>query len=595
ATGTITPTVLAALDAGKHTILVRALDSAGNWGVVGGAIFNLPKTGPQTTSGSALDIPANGLAPVSISATGDDSAAAGTITNAEYFIDTVGANGAGTAMLVNRTASIVSVDADIAAATVHALTEGTHHVFVHSKDSLGLWGPPLDIPLPVDFTGPGVDAASVGPNPNNGTVSDKSNPGYVAISAQITDRDAGHALQNPIADAEAFLDPKVANPAGGTGLQLVAVDGVLDSTTEAFYGLIPLSQIKALTTGTHHVFVRGMDTAGNWGVLFGVDLIIDKIAPVLGTLSATPNPTNGAANVTLSAPLTEANTLSVAEFWVGTVDPGAGKGTAVPFGVAAGTVSATVPLAGVPAGANQFNLRVQDKAGNWSLAVSRSVTVQKPNAIFADTFDGGTLSSWSSITGTPSVMPAAGIPAGGTNKGMQVTLLGTNQNVASYVTDTTPAAEATYHAKFSFDPNTLTSGTNPTTAVLTILQAQTATAGQVFAVQYRVSGALKQVRTVMSRSGTTAVTNGAWVTLAAGAHTLQVDWKAGPATGATAGSLTLSVDGVLAYVSTGNTSTLRVETVRLGVIAGFSNGTGSTRSRGTAWFDSFVSVRNLPF
>ena len=48
------------LDAGKHTVFVRALDAAGNWGVVGSVIFNLPKTGPQTTNGSVADVPANG-------------------------------------------------------------------------------------------------------------------------------------------------------------------------------------------------------------------------------------------------------------------------------------------------------------------------------------------------------------------------------------------------------------------------------------------------------------------------------------------------------------------------------------------------------
>ena len=38
---------------------------------------------------------------------------------------------------------------------------------------------------------------------------------------------------------------------------------------ESVYGLIPLSQVKALANGTHHVFVRGQDAAGNWGALFG--------------------------------------------------------------------------------------------------------------------------------------------------------------------------------------------------------------------------------------------------------------------------------------------------------------------------------------
>jgi hypothetical protein len=593
--GTISTTVLAALSAGKHTIFVRGLDSAGNWGVIGGAIFNLPKTGPQTTNGSVLDAPANGSADVAVSATGDDSAAGGTITDAEYFVDTVGANGTGTALAVNRTATIVSVDGTITAAAVAALSEGTHHVFVHSKDSLGLWGPTLDIPLPVDFTGPAVDAATVGPNPTNTVISDKSNPGYLVVSAQITDRDAGNALQNPIVDAEAFLDPKVANPAGGTGLQLLAVDGSLNSTTEAVYGLIPLSQVKPLANGVHHVFVRGQDSAGNWGPLFGVDLIVDKIAPVLGTLTASPNPTNGAPNVTLQAPLTEVNNLAVAEFWTGTVDPGVGKGTAVQFSTAvAGQVSAIVPVAGLASGTYQFNLRVQDKAGNWSTSKSVSVTVVRPNAIFSDTFDSGTLASWSSSTGTPSATSAAGIPSGGTNKGLQVTLPGGTSNAASYVTDTSPAVETTYHAKFSFNPNTLTSGTNPSSAVLTIFDAQTATNGTVFTVQYRVTGAQKQIRTVMSRSTGGAIT-GAWVNLAAGAHTVQVDWTAGPATGATAGSLKLSIDASNVQSLTGNTNTLRIETVRLGVISGFSVGSGSNRSAGTAWFDSFVSVRNLPF
>ena len=138
----------------------------------------------------------------------------------------------------------------------------------------------------VDLTGPAVDAASVGPNPSNGVLTDKSNPGYLVVSAQISDKDAGGQPQSKIADAEAFLDPTNPNPAGGTGLQLIAVDGRLDSTTEAVYGLIPISQIRALPNGTHHVFVRGQDAAGNWGALYAINLIVDKTAPVLGTPTA---------------------------------------------------------------------------------------------------------------------------------------------------------------------------------------------------------------------------------------------------------------------------------------------------------------------
>jgi hypothetical protein len=83
--------------------------------------------------------------------------------------------------------------------------------------------------------------------------------------------------------------------------------------------------------------------------------------------------------------------------------------------------------------------------------------------------------------------------------------------------------------------------------------------------------------------------NGNWVGLGAGQRVLQVDWAAGPATGASAGSLVLKVDGTTVSRQNGNTSTLRVETVLLGVTAGVTAGAGSPS--GTAYFDSFVSTR----
>ncbi len=165
--GIAPPVALDCLSAGKHTVFVRALDSEHNWGVVGSVIFNLPKTGPQTTAGSVTSSPANGATAVSISATGDDSAAGGTITAAEYFIaddiGDVGTDGSGVKMDRNRTSTVVAESATLSAATVNALPEGTRHLWVHSQDSLGLWGPFLDIPLIIDKTGPVVTDASVGP------------------------------------------------------------------------------------------------------------------------------------------------------------------------------------------------------------------------------------------------------------------------------------------------------------------------------------------------------------------------------------------------------------------------------------------------
>jgi FtsP/CotA-like multicopper oxidase with cupredoxin domain len=569
ATGTITTAMLDALDAGRHTVFVRAHDAVGNWGVVGSAILNLPKTGPQTINGSIADVPANGTVAVSVSATGDDSDAGGIITQAEYFLDTVGTSGAGTPMTLNRSASVVSEDADLSTATLGALAEGVHHVYVHSKNSLGLWGPPLDIELPIDVTGPAVDAASVGPNPTNGVLADKSHPGNLLISTQITDKDAGGALQSKLTDAEAFLDPKVPNPVGGTGLQMLPVDGKVDSTGEAFYGLIPLTQVKALADGTHHVYVRGQDAAGNWGPLFAVNLVVDKAVPVLGALTASPNPTAGADTLILTAPVTDASLIAKAEYWLGGTDPGVGKGISVPVSVVAGKVQVTVPLASVPPGNQVFNLRVQDLAGNWSKSVNTTVSVQRPNRIFSDDFESGGFGFWGTTTGGAMNTPAAALPSPielGSLRGLQVTGPG-----AGYLTDNTPAAETSYHARFVFNRSTLAS------SAVSLLQGRTAT-GQAFALDYRLNGSTPQLRVVLNRNTGSAI--GGWVTLASGPHTLQVDWTSG-----STGTLKLSVDGTSQPTLSGSNSNLRIETAWLGL----SNGTSSNTSK--AYFDSFASTR----
>ncbi len=588
------PVDLNCLEAGKHVVYVRGHDTAGNWGVIGSAVLNLPKTGPQTTNGSASPNPTNGTVNVKLTATGDDSTAGGTITAAEYFIGTAGANGTGTAMTLNKQAPVVSETGTIPAATVTGLGEGTTHVLVHSKDSLGIWGPTFDVPLSVDRTAPTVRAASVGPNPTNGQVSDPSNPGYLVVSALIEDVDGSGGAQNKLVDAEAFLDPST-TPAGGSGLQLLPEDGAMDSSSEHVYGLIPLSQIRPLSQGEHLIVVRGKDAAGNWGNLSGdgatARLVYDKTAPVLGTLSTSPNPTAGAETVTLTAPVTETTPFvgvrfQAAEFWVGTTDPGVGKATRVTVADGGGTVSASVPLQGLPYGQQRFNLRVLDAAGNWSNAANVTVQVDKGNRIFSDTFDTGTLSSWSARTGRVDATAAAAIPAG-TGYGLAVTLPGGRTNTPAYVTDNSPVDDTTYHVQFAFNRNTL----NSAGAVLTIFEGRTAN-GQAFAIQYRTSGSTAQVRVVMALSPRGTAT-GAWVTLGAGAHTLRVDWRQGPATGATQGQTVLSVDGPTTQstlTGANNTAALRIQSALLGITAGVTNTRTSTMA-GTAWFDSFTSTR----
>jgi len=498
-------------------------------------------------------------------------------------------------MTPNRLATKVALTATIPAATVRTNGEGTTHLFVHSRNSQNIWGPPLDVPLVVDVTAPRVNAASVGPNPTHGVLSSKAYPGYLVVSTEVEDRDAGGATQSNVTGAEAFLDPGSA-PAFGKGLTLIAVDGAFDSPNEQAYGLIPLTQVKALPAGEHTVFVHAKDAAGNWGGLTGdnalVRLLVDKTAPVLGTMTGSPSPTNGATTLTLSAGVTETVLPSYvgprfqgAEFWTCTTDPGAVKATPVQMTETStgGGVTAAIPLAGISSGAVQFNLRVQDAAGNWSNAASATVQVVRPDAIFSDTFT-TSLSSWSARIRLVAGTTAAGIPNDGTNVGLAATV--GRGNAPAYVVDETPVNESTYHAKFSFHPNTLTTGAGGT-AWATVFEGRTAT-GQAFAVQYHRVGTgatTGQLRIVMNRN-VLGNSTGPAQTLTAGAHTVRVDWAQG-----TVGTLKLTVDTTLRDTRTGNNTgaAMQVQSARLGVIATTTN---TSTMAGTAWFDSFTSTRN---
>jgi hypothetical protein len=234
-----------------------------------------------------------------------------------------------------------------------------------------------------------------------------------------------------------------------------------------------------------------------------------------------------------------------------------------------------VPLASVPGGNQVFNLRVQDLAGNWSKSVNTTVSVQRPNRIFADDFESGGFGFWGSSTGnvlnTPTAaQPTAGIEPGSL-RGLEVTVPGTG-----YLTDNTPAVETSYHARFRFNPNTLVTGTS----AMNVLQGRT-TSGQAFALQYyrSTSSNPAQVRMVLDRNTGTALV-GAWVPLTVASHTLQVDWTA-----ASSGSLKLSVDGVNKSSQTAATSAIRIEAIWLGVSS------GGTSPTGKANFDSFASTR----
>jgi len=102
---------------------------------------------------------------------------------------------------------------------------------------------------PVDTTGPVTSSVGASPDPTNGAAS-------VTLTATVDDSAAGGSS---IAAAEYFVDVLGAN---GTGTAMGAADASFDSVSEA---VIASVDVSALGLGSHDLFVRGQDSAGNWG------------------------------------------------------------------------------------------------------------------------------------------------------------------------------------------------------------------------------------------------------------------------------------------------------------------------------------------
>jgi hypothetical protein len=109
-----------------------------------------------------------------------------------------------------------------------------------------------------DSTGPIVTVMQGGPSPTEGAP-------VVDLTATISDQTTG---MSNIHAAEFFMD---IDPGIGAGTPMAAADGSLDSTEEEVEHSIDVS---GLADGTYDLYVRGMDSAGNWGSPMGVPLVV---------------------------------------------------------------------------------------------------------------------------------------------------------------------------------------------------------------------------------------------------------------------------------------------------------------------------------
>ncbi len=207
-----------------------------------------------------------------------------------------------------------------------------------------------------------------------------------------------------------------------------------------------------------------------------------------------------------------------------------------------------------------------------------------PEGIFANDFESGDLTYWTSSVNGPTVNTAASLAPAGV-QGMVVSLAGAT--TAQYVTDATATYEPRYRARFYLDPNSLSmadisghyifygsSGVSPTTVVLRVEFGYTTAGG------YRLRVALA--------NDSVTFTNSSWVNITDAPHYVELDWQAATAPGANNGRLNWWLDGIArAGVAGIDNDTWRIDLARLGATAGIDATTS-----GAMYFDAFESRRS---
>ena len=232
-------TTIAPLTAGNHTIFVHGKDSLGNWGGTATVTLEIDKTGP-TTSGVTFTPPAANAQAVAVSATGNDVATGNhNVVAGEFFIDTTGTNGAGTAMTALVPSPTATIAGTIPAATVAGLSVGNHTIYVHARDAAGNWGARVSVLLRIDRTAPTFTSITLSPN---------SIASGTATTGLTVNGASDGATGSGVGGGEFWIANSNVPPGGGT----------------AFSGLTATIPTGSLVPGTYTVRVRIRDVAGNW-------------------------------------------------------------------------------------------------------------------------------------------------------------------------------------------------------------------------------------------------------------------------------------------------------------------------------------------
>jgi hypothetical protein len=324
------------------------------------------------------------------------------------------------------------------------------------------------------------------------------------------------------------------------------------------------NSLAIIITGTGHRTARAYDGEPSGAPLLHIEY---------GTSSATATNTSSATNTPTATP-TRTPTATATN-----TSPVTNTPTATPTRTATATATNTPSVTNTPT-ATPTASATPTGTSTPAQTATPTATTALPDLILADGFELGNLSAWSSATtdgGNLSVSAAAALVGA---QGMQALI---NDNHSIYVTDDHPTAEPRYRARFYFDPNTIAMSNSNSHY---IFYGRNATGTVILRVQFRLSSGQYQVRASLLNDST-SFTSTAWFTISDAPHSIELDWRASTAAGANNGGLTLWMDGVQEADLTGvDNDTRRIDSVRLGAVAGIDTGT-----RGTYYFDAFESRR----
>jgi len=314
--------------------------------------------------------------------------------------------------------------------------------------------------------------------------------------------------------------------------------------------------------------------------------------PLTYTIVATnggPDPVTGAVVTdTLPGSLSGAAWTCVASAGSSCAPGGAGNvsdaATLLAGGTATYTVTATVGMftfdpientATVAAPAGVVDADLADNTASTSTPVT--------DVIFADGFESGDLSAWSSAQtdGTDLlVRPTAAMD--GTGMGLRARVNDVN---SLYVADETPRDESIYRARFWFDPNGFDPGlaqSHLRTRIFILFEENPTRRLAAVVLRRLATGQLGLMARARLDDNTQADTG--FVTLTDAPHAIEVAWTRSATPEAADGSIALWIDGVPSGRRDGlDNNRSSVDFVRLGALS------VKTGAAGTLFFDEFVS------